>query len=125
MFEDLYNAVSLLGSWRWPEAIGEVTAAEIERIIGDGRLRLAVAYKFFVNGDGPYTGESFFWNPTFSVDRRALAMRRRILARRFVVVRFRKNDPSVNRLDRRAWTMNSAQSGIRMRINIRIDTIEP
>jgi len=56
MFDDLYNAISFLGSWRWPEVMGEITAVDVERIAhsdGNVRLRLAVAYEFSINGDGP------------------------------------------------------------------------
>jgi len=104
MFDDLYDAISFVASWKWPEATGEVTAADVERIRdsrGNVRLRLAVAFKFSVNGDGPYTGESF-WNPAFFVNRQVLAARRRIRVGQPVIVRYRKDDPSVNRL--RDWT---------------------
>lgn len=54
MFDDLYDAISFLGSWRWPEVMGEITAVDVERIkqsVGSVRLRLAVAYKFSLDGD--------------------------------------------------------------------------
>jgi hypothetical protein len=105
MFDDLRDALSFLGSWRWPETMGEVTAVDVESIEhsrGDVRLRLAIAYKFSVNGDGPYTGESF-WNPAFFVNRRVRAARHKIRVRQPVIVRYRTDDPSVNRLDRRVW----------------------
>jgi hypothetical protein len=65
VFEDLYDKISTLWSWRWPETIGEVTAVDVERVQdpeGGATLRLAVAYKFSIGDDGPYTGESF-WQP--------------------------------------------------------------
>ena len=43
-----------------------------------------------------------FWNPAFLVNRRVLAARRKIRVGQSVVVRYRKDDPSVNRL--RDWT---------------------
>ena len=49
MFDYLYDAISLLWSWRWPEIPGEVTAVDIDRVQdSDGieTFRLAVAYKF-------------------------------------------------------------------------------
>ena len=104
MFDDLYDALSFLGSRRWPEATGKVTAADVERITdsrGGVRLRLAVAFEFSANGDGPYTGESF-WNPAFFVNRRVLAARRKVRVGQSVAVRYRKDDPSVNKL--RDWT---------------------
>jgi len=105
MFVELYDAISRLWSWRWPEAAGEVTAVDVEKIErsrGFVRLRLAVAYKFSVNGDGPYTGESF-WNPAFWVNRRVLAAQHNIRVGHQVLVRYRPGDPSVNTLDRRIW----------------------
>jgi len=104
MFDDLYNAISFLGSWRWPEVMGEITAVDVERIAhsdGNVRLRLAVAYEFSINGDGPYTGESF-WNPAFCVNRRVLEAKRKVRVRQTAVVRYRKDDPSVNKLH--DWT---------------------
>jgi len=44
MFDDLYDPVSLLWSWRYLEAMGEVTAVDVERIKdpeGSDTLRLA------------------------------------------------------------------------------------
>ena len=32
MFHDLYDAISLLFSWRWPIVPGEVSAVDVERI---------------------------------------------------------------------------------------------
>lgn len=100
MLEDLYNAATFLGSWRWPELKGDITAVDVERIKGNRgnvRLRLAVAFKFSVNGDGPYTGESL-WNPAFCVNRRVLEARRRVRVGQSVRVRYRTDDPSVNRI---------------------------
>ena len=105
MFEDLYDRISLLFSWRWPEAVGEVTAVDVERVEsseGSDRFRLAVAYKFSVGIDGPYTGESF-WEPAFRGKTRVVAARHKIRVHDQVAVRYRPDDPSVSRLDRRAW----------------------
>jgi hypothetical protein len=105
MFGDLYDAFSLLWLWRWPEVVGEVTAVDIERIRhsrGSDTFRLAVAYKFSVGNDGPYTGESF-WQPVFFQKKRVLGARHNIHVRQQVPVHYRQDDPSVNRLDRRAW----------------------
>jgi hypothetical protein len=49
MFNDLYDAISLVWSWRRPVAEGEVTAVDIERMRQDRNsdtARLAVAYEF-------------------------------------------------------------------------------
>jgi len=106
VFDDLYDAVSSLWSWRWPETVGEVTAVDVERIKdsdGGETLRLAVAYKFSIGDDGPYTGESF-WQPTFfSKKKRVLAARRHVRVHHQVVVRYRSDDPSVSKLDSRVW----------------------
>lgn len=61
-----HEALSYLWSWGWPEEKGEITAADVERPKNrNGNLHLAVAYKFSVNGDGSYTGESF-WTPALA-----------------------------------------------------------
>lgn len=92
--------MSYLWSFQWPEATGEITAVGIER--NDRVTRLAVAYKFWVNDDGPYTGESF-WNPPFNVNRRVQEARRKIRVGHPVLIRYRDDDPSVNRLDGSVW----------------------
>jgi Protein of unknown function (DUF3592) len=105
VLDDLYDAVSFLWSGRWPETPGEVTAVDVERIQdSDGieTFRLAVAYKFSIRSDGPYTGESF-WRPTFSSKRRVLAARHNLRVHQQVAVRYRSDDPTVNKLDRRVW----------------------
>ena len=105
MFTDLYDAVSLLWSWRWPEIPGEVTAVDVDRVQdSDGieTFRLAVAYKFSIGNDGPYTGESF-WQPTVSSKQRVFAARDRIRVNQKINVRYRPDDPSVNKLDRSVW----------------------
>jgi uncharacterized protein DUF3592 len=104
MFEELYDRMSLLFSWGWPTATGEITAVDVERV-GDQqhhRFRLAVAYKFWVAGDGPYTGESF-WDPKICSYKRVLAARHKVRVRRRVLVRYRPDDPSVNTVDRDVW----------------------
>jgi len=105
MFGDLYDAISFLWSWRWPKTTGEITAVDVESMRdshGHVRLRLAVAYKFSVNDDGPYTGESL-WNPAFFVNRRVRTARHNLRIRQPVIVRYRQNDPSINRLDSSEW----------------------
>ena len=101
MFNDLYDVVSLLWSWRWPLANGEVTAVDVERIKdsrGRYQARLPVAYEFSVGDDGPYTGECFC-RPAFFSLKRVASARRKIRIRRRVSVRYRPDDPSVNTLD--------------------------
>ena len=104
MFNDLFDALSYLSSWRWPVADGEVTAVDIERI-GAGRdktFRLAVAYEFSIGADGPYTGESF-WQPAFFAKKRVQTTARRFHRRQRVAVKYRPDDPSINRLDHSVW----------------------
>lgn len=103
MFADLYDAVSLLWSRRWPLANGQVTAVDVEQIRhsnGGYDARLAVAYEFSVGTDGPYTGECF-WRPAFFSVRRVASARRKVRRGRLVSVRYRSDDPSVNTLDHR------------------------
>lgn len=105
MFEDLYDNVSMLFSRWWPAAPGEITEVLVERIRrgrGRDRLRLAIAYKFFVGSDGPYTGESF-WKPLLLTNEMVIGARRKLRACRSVKVRFRRDDPSVNCLDPEVW----------------------
>lgn len=100
MFKDLFDEISLLWSWRWPIADGEITAVDIERVgRNDDRLRLAVAYKFSVGEDGPYTGEGF-WMPAFSIGQVKTVhnARRTLHIRQRIQVRYRPDDPSVNRM---------------------------
>jgi len=102
MFDELRNALSYLWSWRQPEATGEVTSVTVDTVPDlDGEyLRLAVAFKFFVGEDGPYTGQSF-WTPV-SRDR-ALAARERFHVHDEIAVRYRPNDPSENKIAPSVW----------------------
>jgi hypothetical protein len=104
MFGDLYDTLSYLWSWRWPVAQGDVTAVDVERIQRgrDTTYRLAIAYEFSLGADGPYTGESF-WRPAFLARRRVQSKAREFHRRQPVTVRYRPDDPSVNRLDRTVW----------------------
>jgi hypothetical protein len=98
MFDVIFDQLSYLGSWRWPVAEGEITDVLLDRDEDDWRV--SITYKFSVGEDGPYTGESF-WKPTFSWNAaKQLRSARRILRTgRAVQVRYREDDPSVNRLD--------------------------
>ncbi len=104
MFEELYDALSFL--WSMDLAAGERrNHVDVERANPHQRsekLRLAIAYKFWVGDDGPYTGESF-WAPNFFVNKRVIAARRKLRVRAIVSVRYRTDDPSINRLDQRVW----------------------
>ena len=83
---------------------GEVTAVDVERI-RHGRsttLRLAVSYKFSIDSDGPYTGESF-WQPSIFAARRIQRALNQVRVHKRVKVRYRPDDPSISKLDSRAW----------------------
>jgi hypothetical protein len=107
MFEDLYDAVSRVWSWRWPIAEGQVTEVMLERIRHRGNsnsdtIRLAIVYEFSLGGDGPYTGESF-WRPLFPSMKRMQNAKSKFHRHQRVTVRYRSDDPSVNTLDSRIW----------------------
>jgi hypothetical protein len=95
---NLDDTLSYLWSWRWPVAQGDVTAVDAGRIQRgrDTTYRLAIAYEFSLGADGPYTGESF-WRPAFLARRRVQSKAREFHRRQPVTVRYRPDDPSVNR----------------------------
>lgn len=87
-------------------ADGEITDVILERIryrtSNRDTIRLAIAYEFSVGSDGPYTGESF-WRPLFPFTKRMQKAKGKFHRRQRVLVRYRPDDPSVNKLDRRVW----------------------
>lgn len=104
MFRNLYDYISLLFSWRWPKAEGVITAVDLRAAAnGDGganRLRLVIVFKFCLGDDGPYTGESL--SPYLSnID--LVDVNQQLRTGRPVAVRYRPDDPSVNRLDLSVW----------------------
>ncbi len=88
MFSDLYDSISLWFSWRWPRAEGVITAVHTDR--ESDAAGPVVVYEFSVGDDGPYTGESAWFGDTVYINE---------LVGRKTTVRYRKDDPSVNRLD--------------------------
>ena len=88
MWRDLYDNISLLFSWRWPKVEGVVTA--IHGDIEGGGAAPIVVYEFSLSDDGPFTGESPWFGNALYVNE---------LVGRRVTVRYRKDDPAVNRLD--------------------------
>ncbi len=101
MFEALRDELSLMFSWRWPTANGEVLLIESERIGRDrDELRLCVVYQFYVGDDGPYTGEAY-WSPLrhYRGFEKFRISRRKLRKGTPVQVRYREDDPSVNTLD--------------------------
>jgi hypothetical protein len=89
MFNDLYDAISLLWSWRWPVAEGEVTAVDIERMRHDRNSDTArrTIYRRMLLG------------AAFCSVRRIASARRKLHIRDPLRVRYRPGDPSVNTLD--------------------------
>ena len=107
MFTNLRDSISLLWSWHWPTATGEITDILIETVHG-GRnseyRRLSDTYQFWAGNDGPYTGEGF-WKPLFSLNdlNKLKNAKRKLRSRRTITVRYRPSDPSVNRADSSSW----------------------
>jgi hypothetical protein len=102
MFGDLYDGLSLAWAWSWPTTAAEVTAVDVELAPGSTQnWRLAVAYKFWVGTDGPYTGESF-WKPAFFSYTRVIRARAKIRNHQMLAVH-RAHTPSINKLDREDW----------------------
>jgi hypothetical protein len=101
MFSDLYDYVSLLFSWGWPKAEGEVTAVHIEYanygFRGGSRLLVIVDYKFEIESQGLFTGETSS-SPWFS-PADGSEIDGRLNVGQPVIVRYRRDDPTVNRLD--------------------------
>jgi|HubBroStandDraft_4_1064222.scaffolds.fasta_scaffold06172_8 hypothetical protein len=95
MFSDLYDYVSLFFYRHWPSVEGEITAV---RILG-GSGRLLVEYSFSLAG-GSYIGES---GCPWSVDTAAVNIHQRLSVGRSVTVRYRPDNPTVNKLDRSVW----------------------
>jgi hypothetical protein len=96
MFSDLYDYISLLFYWRWPSTEGELTA--VRMLGGSGRLRLE--YRFLL-GDGSYFGEA--GRPFWSVGTSAVNFLERFPIGQAVTVHYRRDNPSVNTLDRSVW----------------------
>jgi hypothetical protein len=105
MLSDLYDHVSKLFSRRWPTAEGEITAVNISYggygYRGGNRVLVIIDYKFRTGGGELYTGEAS-WSPWFgSVN--GTDINDQLCLGEPVTVRFRRDDPSVNRLDRSVW----------------------
>ena len=89
MFEDLRDYFSKLFFWRLPTSEGKITAIQIDQVTG----RVAIYYQFWLGNDGPYTGADFAESDL------PLAAKELGIGQ-LVTVRYRRNDPSINELDR-------------------------
>jgi hypothetical protein len=96
MFSDLFDYISLLFYWQWPSAEGEITAARI--MAGSRQLRLE--YRFSL-GDGYYTGECGC--PSWYAGSGAININEAFRIGQPVTVRYRRDNPSINKLDRSVW----------------------
>lgn len=96
MFSDLHDYISLLFYWQWPRVEGEITAV---RILG-GSGRLLLEYKFSL-GDGYHAGEARC--PSWLAGAAAINVNETFRIGQPVTVRYRLDNPSVNKLDRSVW----------------------
>jgi hypothetical protein len=105
MFDALYDSLSMIFSSSWPLTDGVVTAANVRRdSSGDGKATFAleIAYKFSLGDDGPYVGLSA-WRGALSDEQRARDAMRAFQVGQTVLLRYRRSDPSVNKIDSSAW----------------------
>ena len=98
MVRDPYDYFSLMLSWRWPKAEGEITAVQLRTVPysdrGGNRLGLVVEYKFSVGDDGPYSAETC-WSPWFG-HTEVTDINNRLRAGQSVTVRYPPDDPSAS-----------------------------
>jgi hypothetical protein len=97
MFSELRDQISLLFFRLWPTAEGSITAVDL----GYGRgLNVVIVYEFSVGDDGLYTGEcrSPSW---FGAD--VPSINKKLAVGQTVAVRYRRDRPSVNKLDPGVW----------------------
>ncbi len=89
MFEDLHDYLSKLCFWQLATTEGTITGIEIDQVSG----RVLIYYRFSVGDDGPYTGVHF-------AEGLPLLRVKDLSVGRTIAVRYRRDDPSVNTLDR-------------------------
>jgi hypothetical protein len=98
MFNLLYDRVSLMFSQRWPRKEGRITAVDIRT----GRwAQIVIVYEFLVGNDGPYTGES--GSPDWFNGTDVIRIHERLPIGKTVTIRYRTDNPTVNRLDPSVW----------------------
>ncbi len=96
MFSDLRDYFSLLFYWRWPMVEGEITAV---RFLG-GTRHWCLDYRFSL-GDRSYIGEASC--PAWLAGTGAVNLNETFRIGQAVSVRYRRGNPSVNKLDRSVW----------------------
>jgi hypothetical protein len=105
MFGELWDYISVVFSWRWPKAEGAITSVHTRTFRycdrGGSDLRLVVTYAFSVGTDGPYTGETV--SPALFGEIDEIDLDKTLRIGQAVIVRYRQDDPSLNRLDRSVW----------------------
>ena len=90
MFEDLRDYFSKLCFWRLPTAEATVTRIEVDRVTG----RVLIYYQFSLGDDGPYTGMHF------AEGELPLPAVKSLNVGQAITVRYRRDDPSINTLNR-------------------------
>ena len=89
MFEDLRDYFAKLFIWRLPTTEVTITDIRIDQVTG----RIAIYYQFSLGQDGPYTGVG-------SAEGELPLLTKKLDVGRPITVRYRREDPSINELDR-------------------------
>lgn len=98
MFGELYDNILLVFYRRWPTAEAVIAAVDI----GYGKgLDVVVVYEFSIDNDGPYTGESR--SPSWFGGSDVLEINKKLAVGSTVQIRYRADNPSVNKLDIGVW----------------------
>ena len=99
MLADLYDNISLMFSRRWPTTEASITAVDLS--YGRG-IRVVVVYEFSLDDDGPYTGQSP--SPWWFGGTDVTYINNKLQVGQTVTVRYRRDRPSVNKIDRSVWS---------------------
>jgi Protein of unknown function (DUF3592) len=99
VFRELYNGASMMLSWGWPVAEGVITAVRVDPCRSG--LQVVLDYEFSVNGQGPYTEASSA--PSWFGATEVMDIQKTFRIGRALAIRYRRDDPSVNRIDWRRW----------------------
>ena len=84
---------------RWPTAEGCITA--VSAYPYEHGVQFAITYQFSVAEDGPYTGVCH--SPTWFPGEDIRDVNTKFQVGQVVKIRFRPDDPSVNKLDASTW----------------------